>query len=243
MPPLDATLATLIAAFVRAAAFTIASPVLSAPTVPPKVRVSLAATLALVSGAARDPLTPDALFAVLPLELMLGLVAGFAVRLALAGLETAGHLLGLLLGLGFASFFDPSSGDQQLPTGRIAFYLGGVAFLEADGLEHALLALTVVPATPTSLDTALRALFDGSAHVLVSALRAAAPLLLANLASNLTAALASKAAPALNVFSALLALFLLIGGAVLLVTSPAFMQEVLGTGLSARDAIERTFTP
>ena len=55
--------------------------------------------------------------------------------------------------------------------------------------------------------------------------------------------MASKAAPALNVFSALLALFLLIGGAVLLVTSPAFMQEVLGTGLSARDAIERTFTP
>lgn len=216
---------TFAACFARTAAWATAAPVIGTALVPPKVRAGIAAALATVLALSRPPIAEDSFFQILPVEILLGLVAGFAGRLALAGLEAGGQLIGLLLGIGFASFFDPASGDDALPTKRIATYLAALAFLGADGLEHSIRALAIIPTDISLVHSGISHLLETSSTVMLIAVRAAAPLALAALVSNLTVALASRAAPALNAFSVMLAFFLLTGLGVLLATGPAFLDE------------------
>ncbi|MFO0729316.1 MAG: flagellar biosynthetic protein FliR [Myxococcota bacterium] len=231
--------AAFACSFARVAAWAGAAPVIGTPMVPPRVRVALAGAVALVLATVRTPIPEERFFAVLPTDILLGLVAGFASRLALAGLEAAGQLIGMLLGIGFASFFDPASGDEALPTRRIATYLAALAFLGADGLEHSIRALAILPAEPELLSAGVRHILEASGTVMIVSIRAAAPLALAALVSNLTVALASRAAPALNAFSVMLAFFLLTGLGVLLVTGPAFMAELQhAAAVSVRAAAE-----
>ena len=118
-----------------------------------------------------------------------------------------------------------TSGDAALPTKRIATYLAALAFLGADGLEHSIRALAIIPTDISLVHSGIGHLLETSSIVMLIAVRAAAPLALAALVSNVTVALASRAAPALNAFSVMLAFFLLTGLGVLLATGPAFLDE------------------
>jgi flagellar biosynthetic protein FliR len=60
-------------------------------------------------------------------QLLIGMAMGFAVRLVFAALEFAGELIGLQMGLNFAGFFDPSTGNQGTASAR--FFGSMVAFL------------------------------------------------------------------------------------------------------------------
>ena len=226
---ISAELATLLAVLARVSAWSYTAPLISGPSVPPRVRMGVALALAALVATARPAVDPDALWSLIPAEVVLGLVAGFGARLIILGAEAAGQLIGMSLGIGFASFYDPGLGEDALPTRRIAGALAGLAFLSADGLQLTLRALAYAP--PASGDVlALSALVDGSAQVFVTSVRASAPVLVAALVSNLAMAFASRAAPSLNAFSVMLALFLVVGGAVLLATAPAFARELLWVG-------------
>jgi flagellar biosynthetic protein FliR len=51
--------------------------------------------------------------AVLAEQILIGIVMlGFALRIAFAAVDIAGELIGLQMGLGFATFFDPGSGGE-----------------------------------------------------------------------------------------------------------------------------------
>ncbi len=234
---MNAELATVLAVVARVSAWAYAAPLIGGPGVPPKIKVGIALALALLVAPLRPTVSPDALLTIIPAEVALGLIAGFAARLAILGAEAAGQLVGMSLGIGFASFYDPSMGEDALPTRRIAGALAGLAFLTAGGLEHTLRALALAPTLPPgALDTILPHLTDEASHVLVASLRAAAPIVLAALVANVAMAFASRAAPALNAFSVMLALFLVVGALVLIATAPAFARELDAAGERAAHA-------
>lgn len=215
-----------LACFARTAALLQAAPLTGDRTVPGRVRAGAAVMIALAITPLRGAVDPAQLPTVLALEIALGLLGGFAARLVMAGIEAGGQLIGLQLELGFAGTFDPSMGDESLPTRRIAHSIGGLCFLAAGGLEALVRGLCVAPlATPSSLGRAATAFLDGGGRVLVAAVRLAAPLIVAALVANLAAALASRAAPALNVFSAAIALVLIVGAATLIGTAPALIRD------------------
>ncbi len=224
--------------FARTAAWAQAAPLVGDRVVPARVRVLFAAGVAAPLSLLRADADYSHLIATLPFEILFGLLAGAAARLILAGAEAGGQLIGLQLGLGFAGTYDPMAQDESLPTRRIAYALAALAFLSAGGLEESIRVLSLP--LPTDLTQApLLALAREGADVLYTAARLAAPLLLAGLVANVTVAFASKAAPALNVFSVMLALFWIVGVAVLLVTAPLTARELSNVGLMARDAIGR----
>lgn len=230
-------LVAFLACFARAGAFLQSFPLTGDHVVPLKLRAALAALIAFALAPMRPALPVDALFWAIPAELLLGLAAGFAGRLVFAGVEAGGQLIGLQLGLGFAGTFDAAAGEPELPTHRMVRSLAGLAFLGMGGLEAVLLTLAAPPASAQSLLGALPQLIDRGAEVLVAGIQLAAPALAVSIIANLAAGLASRAAPALNVFSVALALVLVVGSAVLIATGPAFIAELMGNGRRMIDVV------
>ncbi|MCV5928281.1 flagellar biosynthetic protein FliR, partial [Escherichia coli] len=79
------------------------------------VKIALAFFVALASQVSMPAMPVIALdsataWATVVQQVVIGLAIGFAVRLVFAAVEFAGELVGLQMGLGFAAFFDPTTG-------------------------------------------------------------------------------------------------------------------------------------
>lgn len=233
---LETTTAGFLACFARCAAWAESAPVISDPIVPRRVRIAISGAVALSLAPLRTELTYPGLLKILPFDVLAGLLLGGATRLFLLAAEMGGQLIGIQLGLGFAGTFDPVARESALPTRRFAFALAGLAFVVVGGLEASVYALALpMIATAEILDAPLLTLIEGSERILENGVRLAAPLLVAGFVANITMAIASKAAPALNVFSVMLALFLVVGGLVLVATAPVFAKDIVAIAVLARD--------
>lgn len=220
-------LPVFLALVARIAAFLQAAPLTGERQLPPKARIGVAALLALAFVTVHEPISMAGLFAVLPFEILLGLIAGFTARVVIAGVEAGGEIIGLQMGLGFASTFDPALGDTALPMRRLIFALAGMAFITAGGLD----APARLAAMPTveiyTLVDAYHGLMLRGAEVMVVGVRIATPILVAVTVANIAMGMANRAAPALNVFSVMLSVTGVIGAIVLLSTAPTLATEIV----------------
>lgn len=229
----EAYVPVFLAVFARLTAFLQAAPLTSERQIPPKARAGAAALIAIAFVGLHDPVSMAALPMVLVAEIGLGLVAGFSSRLVLAGVETGGELIGMQMGLGFASTFDPALGDTALPMRRLAFALAGIAFISAGGLE-APARLAAIPAVEIwTLADAYAGLLQRSAEVMVLGVRIATPILVAVTVANVAMGMANRAAPALNVFSVMLSVTGVMGALILLATAPTLAAELTGAARRA----------
>jgi len=233
----QATIAAYLAVFVRATALLHAAPLTGDRQMSFKTRAAVAAAISLAVAPIRPPIDPTALPLVLPAEILLGLMAGFAARMVLAGAEAAGDIIGLQFGLGFAASVDPARGEPATTLRTLALCLAALAFLAAGGLEAGVRVIAAAPSDAFSLHGGLERIIHQSGEVLVAALRLAAPAVIAGTLANLGLALASRAAPALNVFSVMLAGMLIVGAIVLLATAPVFARQVSEIGERATEAL------
>jgi flagellar biosynthesis protein FliR len=231
------TIAGFLAAFARAAAFLQAAPLVGDRQLPIKARAAVAAVLAFVVAPIRPPIAPIDLALVVPAEILLGLIAGFTARLVLAGAEAGGEIVGVQVGLGFAHSVDPARGEPSATMRQVALCIAGLAFLASGGLEAGVRMLAAAPSDAFSLQKGLDHIIQQSGEVLVAGLRLAAPALIAGTLTNLGLALASRAAPALNVFSVMLAGMLIVGAMVLVATAPVFVHELTAIAERATDAL------
>jgi len=231
----EAQLATYLCAFARSGAWLMTAPLLSDRALNARLRTAVAALLAIVIAPLHPASGLTALFSRLPGELILGVLAGFAGRLALFAAETGGQIIGINLGLNFAATMDPDTRDESLPTRRIAYSLAGLAFLASGGIERSIAALAVAAGGEHAL-AALPLLVDRAGEVMLLGLRAAAPMLVAAVVSNLAVGLAARAAPAMNVFSVMLAATFVVGALVLTASAPSLSRELVGDALRSADA-------
>lgn len=129
--------------FLRVLSLFMAAPLYSHRSVPMRVKIGLGVTIAAVI-APTLPATQQISLdtpAVLPLvlqQVMVGLALGFMVRLAMAGIEFAGELIGLQMGLSFAGFFDPQS---QHGGNAVGSWLGVISMLIFLGINGHLLLI------------------------------------------------------------------------------------------------------
>ncbi len=220
--------------FLRALALFSSLPVLGTRTVPARVRVALAAFIALAAQASMPPPpevpldSPLAYMLVLQ-QLVIGLALGFAVRVVFAAVEFAGEVIGLQMGLNFAGFFDPVTAGAGTATGR---FLGTViAWLFVVGGGHLLViavlvqSFTVFPVGPEPfafLRTALP--HRWGAEIFAMGLWIALPLIAMLLMVNLVLGLISRVASQINVFSVGFPVTLGVGLLGMLLTLPALQQ-------------------
>lgn len=224
-PNLD-TLATFLLCFARVTAFFVAAPLSGESGFSGRLRVMFSAVIAAALVPVRPTIVMDQFFFAMPGELLLGLAFGFSARVVLAGVEAGGQLLGLKLELGFAGTFDPMAREEALPTRRIAHALAGLAFVAQHGFELALRGLVRTAVPTRALGVMTERMVDATADVFLIGIRMSAPLLIAAVTINFALALGARAAPALNIFSVMLAATLVVGASVLLGAAPGIVHEM-----------------
>jgi flagellar biosynthetic protein FliR len=133
-----ALITPLIWPFLRALALFTSLPVLGTRTVPTRVRIGLAALVALAAQPSLPEMVPVPLdspqaFVLVLQQVLIGLSLGFAVRVVFAAIEFAGELIGLQMGLNFAGFFDPVSASTATATSQFFGTLVAWIFIVING--------------------------------------------------------------------------------------------------------------
>ena len=206
-----AWLSPLFWPFVRVLALFSALPVLGQRMVPVRVRVGLAVLIVIAAQASLPAMPQLALdsplaFMLIAQNVLIGLALGFAVRIVFAAVEFAGEMIGLQMGLGFASFFDPTSGGQANAASRFFSTVIALLFIVTNG--HLLVIAAVVQsfhafpvaAEPFAFLRALQPQVWGT-EIFALGLWIALPLIGMLLFVNLVLGVISRVAPQMNVFA------------------------------------------
>ncbi len=224
----------LVWPFVRALALFQALPILGTRAVPLRVRIGLAAFVALAAQASLPVMPAVALDSPLALllvaqQLIIGLSLGFAVRVVFAAVEFAGELIGLQMGLNFAGFFDPLSATTATATSRFfgtmvawMFIVMGGHLLVIAALVHSFRSFPVGP-EPFAFMAQMQPQRWG-AEIFATGLWIALPLLTMLLFVNLVLGTISRVAPQINVFAIGFPVTLGVGLLGLMLTLPLMQQ-------------------
>jgi len=220
--------------FLRALALFSAMPLLGARNVPARVRVGMAALIALGAQAVlppmpQVPLDSPAAFMLVLQQVLIGVSMGFAVRVVLTAVEFAGELIGLQMGLNFASFFDPITNNQATTTSRLFNTVVSWLFIVVNG--HLLLVMGLVesfqafPVGPEPFAFLRQAQpHRWGAEIFATGLWIALPLVAMMLFINLVLGVISRVAPQITVFSVGFPVTIGVGLVGLLLTLPALQQ-------------------
>jgi flagellar biosynthetic protein FliR len=248
LPP--GVIVAFLLALVRASAWVAIAPPFSNKMIPSKVKVILAAAIALSVASKLSPQVPvtgldtPSLIGAVALQVIVGLGLGFMTYLLFSAIQAAGGLIDLFGGFTIASAYDPFSNAQSSMFGRIYQLVSITLLFAIDG--HILLVrgfLTSFDAVGTN-GLAMNKVSDGMLHALttffVSAIEIAAPLLGALFLAEVVLGLLSRAVPQMNVFALgfpfkILLTILLAGLALPLL--PDAVSNVLHDGIRAGGAL------
>ncbi len=232
---------------VRVLALFSAAPLLAHRAIPLRVKIGLALSVAIVlmpvvpSPPVTDVMTAPG-FALLVQNILIGLVIGFTVRVILAAAEIAGELIGLQMGLSFAGFFNPATGQAQTPVASFMSLLALLMFVAIDGhllLIYALaesFRLFPVAAGDFALPLTFERIVRFGAEMFAIGLAIALPFLAVMLLTNVVLGVLARIAPQLNIFAVGFPLTLLVGLAVLFILLPyieAPLRAALERGIGA----------
>ncbi len=201
----------LIWPFLRALFLFAALPVLGSRAVPARVRVGLAAFIALAAQPSLPDVAPVPLDSPLALLLVaqqavIGLALGFAVRVVFAAVEFAGEIIGLQMGLNFAGYFDPLSASTATATSRLFGTLVSWLFVVINGHLLVIMALAdsfqAFPIGPEPFAFVRATLpHQWGAEVFATGLWIALPLVSMLLFVNLVLGAITRVAPQINIFA------------------------------------------
>lgn len=210
----SAQLHTWIAAFLwpltRILGLIATAPLFGNVSVPATVKVTLGAMLAMIiaptvpAGPAADPMSLAGLLIIVQ-QLIIGLSMGFAMRIVFAAVEMAGEVIGLTMGFGFATFFDPQTHGRSSAISQFLALLTLMLFLATNA--HLLLlsvladSFVIMPISATPMPSeSLRQIAAWGASIFSFGLQLALPLIAVLLITNIALGVLTRAAPQLNLF-------------------------------------------
>ena len=237
----EAQLATWLSAmlwpFLRTLALFTSAPVFSSKAVPVRSRIGLAVFVALAAqpsleGQAAIGINDPGAFGAALQQVGVGLAIGFAIRVVLAAVELAGEVVGFQMGLGFASFFDPSMGSQSSAVARFFGHMAMFMFVVMGG--HVLVLLTVInsfvafPVDQNFLQAlAQMKIYDLGRDLFASGLWMALPMVGMLMFANLAMGIVSRVAPQMNIYAIGFPITLTVGLIGMAVTLPMLDQPFL----------------
>ena len=249
---IDAWLGLFVFPLTRILGLLASAPVFNNAALPVRVRLIAGLAIALAVAPALPPLPEIPAgswvgLAVMAEQILIGVLLGFALRISFAAVDVAGELIGLQMGLSFATFFDPTSGGQTPVVSEFLGLLTALVFLALNGHLLALMVLvesfTLLPVSTTPIHAAaFAALMAWSAILFSTGLLLALPLITALLIANIALGVLARIAQQLNLFSVGFTVTLALGFLVLLLSLPyigAAMEGLFTRGFEAMGTIMR----
>ena len=223
--------------FLRVLAMFSVAPIFSMRVIPMRAKIGLAFLVAVCAqGVLGDqPVISvndrEALAAVTQ-QVVIGLAIGFSVRIVFAAVEMAGEVIGLQMGLSFASFFDPASNAQLSAVARFFGHMAMLLFIVING--HLMILMAVVksfdrfPVNGNFLQAlGQMRLYELCGSIFSSALWIALPMIALLLFVNLTMGIISRVAPQMNIYAVGFPVTLTVGLLGIAATLPMLEQPVL----------------
>lgn len=186
------------------------APLFGNASVPINIKIALGVMLTLIispvvpEGHAIDPMSLAGLL-ILIQELVIGLAMGFAMRIVFAATEFAGEVIGLTMGFGFATFFDPQTHGRSSAISQFLALLTLLLFLVTN--VH-LMMLSVLADSFISMPISglpmqsfgLRQIVAWGGLIFSAGLQLSLPLIAVLLITNIALGVLTRAAPQLNLF-------------------------------------------
>ncbi len=242
-------LASFMWPFIRIGAMFSAAPILSARSVPVKIRVLLSVLVAWIvipvipAVPVVDLISIESLM-ISVYQVFIGLAMGFILQMVFSAFVIAGQSIAMAMGLGFASIIDPQNGVSVPVVSQALLIMVTLIFLALNGhlliIEviadsfHQLPVGLLVP----SVDGLWQLVSWGStmfAGGMLIALPAVAALLLVNIAFGVTA----RAAPQLNIFAVGFPVMLMVGLVFMILILPTITGHLSQLLTQAFSLIER----
>ena len=207
---LDAWIAAFFWPFFRILALIASAPFFGARGIPASAKVGLAFVLTILVSPLLAPMpavSPSSAQGILVLihQLLIGVAMGLAMRVIFSAVEMAGHVIGLQMGLGFATFFDPQNSAQIPVMGQFMGLIAMLLFLAINGHLLVLAALMesfqMLPVGLLEISSRgwyTLALWGG--EIFRVGLWIALPVLAVLMMINIALAVLTRAAPQLNIF-------------------------------------------
>lgn len=249
---LDAWLGLFIFPLTRILALLATAPVFNNAALPVRIRLVTGLAIAMALSPALPPPAPIPAgswigLAVIAEQLLIGVLMGFALRIAFVAIDVAGELIGLQMGLSFATFFDPLSSSVTPVMTSFLGLLTALIFLAMNGHLLTLTVLaesfTLLPVSATPFHAAaLSSLLTASAMMFSLGVMLALPLITALLITNISLGVLARVAPTLNLFAVGFPVTLALGFIVLLLSLPYIgdaMEGVFNSGFTALEAVLR----
>ncbi len=235
---LDLWLATFLYPLARILSLLVVAPVFNSAGLTARIRliIGLAISLAIAPALPAPPAIPPGSWqglAVLVQQMLIGTVMGLTLRIVFTAVDIAGELIGLQMGLSFATFFDPHSNAQ---TAVMSSFLGLVTTLLFLAMNGHLLLLSVLaesfrllPIGTTPFAAAgFAALLTWSTTMFSAGLMLALPLIAALLIANISIGVLARIAPQLNIFAIGFPVTIITGFTVLMFSLPHLGAAIEG---------------
>ncbi len=197
--------------FLRTGAFLMALPLLGSASVPLLFRIglALAASVLLFPVLVLPPMPANTDVIALGLaaagEVLLGILAGFSIRLVFEGVQLAGQLAGYQMGLAIAEVLDPATDDQVAILAQFISLMASVLFLVINGHHWFIRTLVqsyeVVPPLGFQVSAGvIDRLIRLTADLFVVGLKTAAPVVVVLMVVTVAFGLVARTVPQMNIF-------------------------------------------
>lgn len=225
------------------------APIFGHRAVPKRVKLGLGIMLALIISPTlpeipkTDLISLQGVFMMVE-QIVIGLSIGFMVSIIFSGIEMAGQISGMTMGLGFASFFDPQSRGSTIVLGQFFGVLAMLVFLSIDG--H-LMMVSAMMDSFQSFPIGMKDQFiDGmkvarwGSQIFSIGLQLSLPVIATLLITNLALGVLTRTAPQLNLFGIGFPITMGAGFIVIALTLPSMaapIQQYIEDGIASVSAI------
>lgn len=231
--------------FFRIAGLVGTAPILGESSIPVRLKVGVAALCTLVVAPLLGPMPdiPTGSFSGLLIaaqQILIGMALGLCMHLIFAATKMAGEFVGLQMGLGFASFFDPVTGVSTSELSRLFNLVAMLVFLTVNGhllmIDGLMRTFDFLPVGAFLDPNGWGALLEWSGQIWVSGILLALPLIIVLLAINLAMGILNRTAQQLSVFAVGFPVTLITGLVVLSIVLPQttnFLSRLFEDGYQA----------
>ncbi len=220
--------------FMRIAGIFLTTPVFSSGNIPGMVKASWILLVTFLLFPVVDFRNLDLPSAGLPLalgvarELLIGLSIGLGATLIFTGIQLAGEIVDMQMGLGLANVIDPTTNTQASVISQYYYMIAMLVFLAVNG-HHVLLtgvadSFNLVPLGQAHFSTVLGSkMMDLFSQVFFIAFRVGAPVIGALFITNMALGVVARTVPQMNVFIVGMPLNLAVGFLVTAVSMSFFV--------------------